>query len=640
MKAIISALCLVFTQQLLAQEELRILPEDFNADKEQQMMRAYLRRLYHEPLDRRLAELETLETPEQVAAYQARRREILANAFGPMPERTPLNAQVTGKLDGAGFTLEKVIYESRPGFFVTGNLYLPDGEGPHPGILHPCGHTDNGKAAEVYQKASILLAQHGFVVLCYDPIGQGERKQLLDARGKSLLRSSGEHGAVGVAPILLSRDLASYMLWDAVRGLDYLETRPEVDAKRLGCTGNSGGGNMTSYLMSYDDRIAAAAPGCFMATHRRKNESPGPGDAEQNLFGQIRDGFDHPDFILTRAPKPTLILSATHDFVPIAGTWEAFRQAKQIYGKLGFPERIQLVEANEKHGFSKPLREGATRFFARWLQDRHIEIVEPDKVATFAERDVLCTPDGQVSKLDGARSILDLNREYAQQLLAARSEVKADKVRKVTGIQPLNELSAPEVEKLGGGKLILKPEAGIVLPAQLWAGGDAEPVLICHDQGMPAAQEAAAELRKAGHPVMLVDLREIGETETRQWRFNGAEEFIAYMLGTSFLKMRAEDVLVCARFLAEQKGVKEVRVIAHGELGAAALHAAALEPGLISNLRLENGLKSWQSVLEIDLPRQQLPSVVRGAYAVYDLPDLIKLVGANRVEIVSPADGS
>ena len=113
---------------------------------------------------------------------------------------------------------------------------------------------------------------------------------------------------------------------------------------------------MTSYLMAYDERIARRRAGCFMTTHRRKNESPGPGDAEQNLFAQIREGFDHPDFILARAPKPTLILAATQDFVPIEGTWEAFRQAKRAYTQLGYPERVALIETNAKHGFSRRLR--------------------------------------------------------------------------------------------------------------------------------------------------------------------------------------------------------------------------------------------------------------------------------------------
>jgi hypothetical protein len=393
--------------------------------------------------------------------------------------------------------------------------------------------------------------------------------------------------------------------------------------------------------MAYDERIAAAAPGCFMTTHRFKNESPGPGDAEQNLNGQISARFDHPDFILTRAPKPTLILAATHDFVPIEGTWVAYRQAKRIYTKLGFPERIELIEANEKHGFSKPLREGATRFFARWLQDRHIEIVEPDEVKTFAEADLLCTPKGQVSRLEGARSILDLNREQAERLpLTWTKELDLDHVRAITGIGFLEHLPKPKVEDLGDGKLILRPEKGIALPARLSKVGKNEPVLIVNGKGMAAMRERADSLIAAGHPVMLVDLRETGETETQQWRFNGAEEMIAYMLGTSFLKMRAEDTMQCARFLAETTGRDSVRIIAVGEVGPPALHAAVLEPELISSLRLENSIASWRQLLEIDDASGQLANVVHGGLVFYDLPKLIEKFGKDRVEIVDPTDGN
>ena len=348
-----------------AQSPYRVLPADFNADKEQQMMRAFLRKQVHAALDRRLQELkDALESAESISAYQKKRRDFLRWTLGEMPRRTPLNARVTGTIKDDGFTIEKVLFESQPGFHVTGNLYRPQGKGPFPAILHPCGHTENGKAAGVYQNANRLLVQHGFIVLCFDPVGQGERKQIFDDVGKPMYRASSEHQHLGMAPILLGRSIASYMVWDGVRAIDYLQSRPDVDGKRIGCTGNSGGGNMTSYLMAYDDRIAAAAPGCFMTTHRRKNESPGPGDAEQNLFAQIRAGFDHPDFIITRAPKPTLILSATQDFVPIEGTWEAFRQAKRVYTRLGYPQHVELIEANEKHGFSRRLREGAVRFFA------------------------------------------------------------------------------------------------------------------------------------------------------------------------------------------------------------------------------------------------------------------------------------
>ena len=399
--------------------------------KDDAMMRNYLRTRVHTALDKRLEKLERLHTEKQIGAYQDQLRDFFGEIIDLKSfKRTPLNPKITGRLERDGYSVEKVIFESLPGFHITGNLYRPAGDGPFPAILHPCGHTSNGKAADVYQKANLLLVKHGFIVLCFDPIGQGERKQLLDPKtGKGLHSATGEHHVLGVAPVLLGRGLASYMIWDGMRAIDYLESRSDVDPKRIGCTGNSGGGNMTSFLMALDDRIVAAAPGCFMTTTRQKNEKPGPGDPEQNLFAQIREGLDHPDFAIIRAPRPTLILAATEDFVPIEGTWLAFRQAKRVYTKLGFPERIDLVEAPEKHGYSVRLREGAVRFFARWLQGRNIEVFEPEKVAVEKEGDLLCSPKGQVIAMAGARPVFDLNRERSEELKAERREKMGENER-------------------------------------------------------------------------------------------------------------------------------------------------------------------------------------------------------------------
>ena len=221
-------------------------------------------------------------------------------------------------------------------------------------------------------------------MLCYDPIGQGERKQILQdgadrsETAKGRFRPTGEHNLAGVAPILLGQNLATYRIWDGIRSIDYLAGRDDVDASRIGCAGNSGGGLMTAYLMALDQRIAAAASSCFITTTRRKNDDPGPGDAEQNIHAQTAYGMDHADYILMRAPKPTLILAATKDFVPIAGAWETYRQAKRLYTRLGVPERVGLVEADEKHGFSLHLRTGACRWMRRWLLNQVDEVTEPD----------------------------------------------------------------------------------------------------------------------------------------------------------------------------------------------------------------------------------------------------------------------
>lgn len=637
-----------FSVAARGQDDFRVLPTDFNADKTQQMMRSYLRRLAHEAFDRRRDELEMgLVSEEALIAYQKKRRAFLRWTFDEMPQRTPLNARITGTVQGDRFTIEKLLFESQPGFHVTANLYRPAGDGPFPAILHPVGHAENGKAYVAYQRANQLLARHGFVVLCYDPIGQGERKQIFDDDHTPAHRASGEHQQLGVAPILLGRGLASYMVWDGVRALDYLCSRADVDPQRIGCTGNSGGGNLTSYLMAYDDRIAAAAPGCFMTTHRRKNERPGPGDAEQNLFAQIRDGFDHPDFILTRAPKPTLILAATDDFVPIEGTWEAFRQAKRVYAKLGFPERVQLVEADAKHGFSRTLREAAVRFFARWLQGRLVAVFDDEEeTGLLSEKELQVTDGGQVVELDDARSILDLFVEHERQLAAHRPQVTRESVRQITGIRPLEKLPLPKVEKrtlpgqrsatdkqptndtlvAGPRKLVFRPESGIVLPALYWAAGDRDGVLIAPAAEVSAAVTDAEKLNAAGHPVLVVNVRDSGETRTRNWRFFGADFYIAHMLGRCWLGMRSEDLLVCGRWLSQQNDGESIRLAADGEIGPAALHAAALEPELFKAPQVRDGLTSWRELMTSTKAHPHLHNAVHGALRYYDLNDLRALL--------------
>ncbi len=614
-------------------DNYRVLPNDFGADKTQQMMRAYLRGQVHDALDARQTQLENaLGSLQTFSAYQRAKRDFLRRTFRLNWNRGPLAAQVTGVIEANGYTIEKVLFQSHGGFYVTANFYRPDGDGPFPAILHPCGHSENGKAAEAYQLANQLLALNGFAVLCFDPIGQAERKQIFDQHNQPALRGSQEHQQLGVAPILLGHSLASFMVWDAVRAIDYLCSRPDVDPQRIGCTGNSGGGNLTSYMMAYDDRIAAAAPGCFVTIHRLKNESPGPGDAEQNLFAQIRQRFDHPDFILVRAPKPTLILAATKDFVPIDGTWEAFRQAKRGYSLLGYPERIDLVEANEKHGFSRRLREAAVRFFARWLQGRQIEVFEEqdDRLEVRSDAELQVTEAGQVHQLPGSRSFFDLCSQQQQRLATRRPPLSRQLVRRVTGVRQLMELAPPKVDTIIGDSvpehIVIQPETGIVLPALHWPGGDNMPVLIATDSGMNTAVANAQQLHGQGHPVMVVDVRDTGETKTRNWRFHGADYYIGYMLGRNWLSMRTEDLLVCARWLSQRENSTTVQLSASGEIGPAALHAAALHPELISALHTERSLASWQELMVADDAHSYLHNSVHGALEYYDLPDLKKLL--------------
>lgn len=612
-------------------DDVRVLGPDFNADKVNQMMRSHLRQRAHAALDQRDRRLEALATPEQIAAYQNSLRDFFRETIDlDSFKKSPLNATVTGRLEREGYTVEKVVYESLPHFHITANLYLPAGKGPHPAVLHPCGHTDIGKAYGEYQRANILLARHGIAVLCYDPIGQGERRLLHDPRtGKTLASASGEHQILGVPPIALGRGLASHMIWDGMRGLDYLQSRADIDPERLGSMGNSGGGNLTAMLMALDPRVAAAAPGCFIATTRMKNESPGPGDAEQNLFGQIRAGLDHPDYAILRAPRPTLILAATEDFVPITGTWDAFRQAKRVYTKLGFPERVDLVEAPARHGFSKPLREGAARFFARWLLGESLEITETPDVPVETPADLQCTTQGSVLSLPDEHHLFDLNRERAAELAAARRPIweKASDderraiVRNAIGFRELSYAATPA----GKDTFIITPEAGISLPAVTEKGKGTGTHLLLPDGGLNARQMPASF-----GEVLTVDLRDLGETKTKNWRFYGADWWIAYMLGDSYLAMRAADIVAIAK---HWKPGEPLHLHAWGETVPTALHAAALAPDLFASVTLHGGLTSWESLLDSRDPIPHLHNQVHGALRHYDLTDLTALIGKEKITI-------
>ncbi len=434
-------------------ENLAVLTSD---DAPGEMLRRYLLVECDRLLAARAEKVAALKTPEAVRAYIDRTRTAWRRAIGPMPERTPLRARTVGTIKTPAYRIEKVLYESRPRHHVTANLYVPTrGKPPFPGVLVPCGHSKNGKAAEAYQRASALLASYGFVVLCYDPIGQGERCQLLDPSGKPRVWGTTEHTLTDIGARLVGLSAAAYRIWDGIRSLDYLASRPEVDPKRLGCTGNSGGGTMTAYLMATDDRILAAAPSCYITSLGRLFHTIGPQDGEQNITAQVALGIDHADYLTMRAPRPTLVLAATGDFFDIDGTWASFREAKRLYGILGFGERMDLFEYPDKHGFSRPRREAALRWMRRWLQGIDAADGEPDDLPVQADADLQVTRSGQVLKDLGGVSVWDLNRQRAEALAPKREafwkkgpkEACLAEVRRLAGVRP--DLAKPTVRAVG-----------------------------------------------------------------------------------------------------------------------------------------------------------------------------------------------
>src|SRR5438309_10925342 len=360
------------------------------------MLPSYLNNIGLQMLTQRQRQIEGLATIEDVSRRKAYLRERMLNDLGGFPERTPLNARLVGVLQRPRYRIEKVIFESQPHFYVTANLYLPTtGHPPYPAILFPLGHEPGGKTNPTWQQMLGSLATKGFVALTWDPIGQGERLQIYDEdlRESKVGDSTTEHTVVGAQCLLIGDHLARYTIWDGMRALDYLLSRPEVDPTRVGLTGNSGGGTHTAYIAALDDRIQVAAPSCYITSWRRMLQTIGPQDAEQTFPFWLQDGLDYPDYLYAFAPKPYLLLSAIGDFFPIEGARETFAEAAKVYSAIGAKEKLGMFEADDGHGYNKTRRLAAYDWFGRWLKGAGDTDPEP-QIEMATPEELRCTPTG------------------------------------------------------------------------------------------------------------------------------------------------------------------------------------------------------------------------------------------------------
>jgi hypothetical protein len=655
-------------------DDLDVPAEKIAGGEPHEMMHQYFLRQVEEAVRQWQAEYEKLKTPEQVAAYQKRLRQKCLAAIGGLPRPAPLASRLTGTVLRPGYRAEKIIFASQPGHYVTALLFLPAAPGfrpPYPGVIVPCGHFFAGKGHPEYQSMGALLALNGMAALVFDPIDQGERGQYFGPGGWPDLWGCKAHAMLGVGSILLGRSTARFEIWDGIRAIDYLRSRPEIDPARIGCTGNSGGGTQTSYLMALDDRIRCAAPSCYLTSTLRLMQTIGPDDAEQNLFGQFVGGPHEADWILMRAPSPVLLCAATKDFFDIGGTWDSFRLAKRLYTRLGQAEAVDILENDAGHNYNVSQREGVARWMSRWLLGRDRPITEPP-LMLLSRKEYRCTNDGQVRNLPGARSAYDLNEEYENELAQQRAQAwehgdraaRLAEVRRLTGIRKLDQLPKPRVETLETlsrtgyriEKLIITPEEGIVLPALLFSprpqAGEGPGVraagitLYLHQQGMAVDAEPGGPIERrvlAGETVLAVDLRGTGQTKSISRGWNPPEvndEYMAYMLGRCYLGMRAEDVLTCARYAAERLAggrPEAVNLVAVGKVGVSALHAAALEPRLFRSVKLSQMLVSWSSVIHDRLNRAAEMNIAHGVLLCYDLPNLAATLGS-KLTIEHPVD--
>ncbi len=593
-----------------------------------------------------------------VSARKQYVRERMLRALGGLPEqRTPLNARVTGVIEHSDYRIEKVIFESQPQFYVTANLYLPKtGRGPYPAILFPLGHEEGAKAHGVWQQLLVTFAKNGYVALAWDTIGQGERVQLYDEdfQTSKVVRSTTEHTINGIQTLLVGDALARYTIWDGMRALDYLVSRPEVDAKRIGLTGNSGGGTHTAYIAALDDRIQVAAPSCFITSWRRLLETIGPQDAEQNIPPWIGDGLDHADFVHAFAPKPYLILSAIRDFFSITGARETYQEAQRAYDLLGSAAKISMTEADDGHGYTKPRRLAAYRWFDKWLKGSEQTWPEPE-VIPASEESLRATTTGQVATSLSGETVFTLNQKRAKAL--RRESASVDAVKQVLHyekpdgnvvVKPFGTLQRAgyRIEKL-----IYESEPGIIVPSLLFipeGSGRRPGVIYVHGRGKTAGISDIESLVKAGQVVLAVDVRGLGETRGisdangSDWPryFGDFESAMTLMLsGKTLVALRARDIVRGVDVLAGREEVDRERIFGAGVEGGgiSLLHAAAMDQR-IRKVALERTLLSYESVVDHKIHRNVFEDVIPGVLKVYDLPALGRIVSPRGMTIVDAAN--
>ncbi len=385
----------------------------------------YLDGLARGHLKVRAAEVAGLRTQAQAEARKARNRAKLLALIGGLPPAAPLSAVKTwGVVEEDGFRLEKITYDSTPGYPVTAHVYVPtgQGQGPFPAIIASPGHSPDGKLSN--RDFAVNLARVGIVVLAYDIVSEGERLQHYDPdlAASKVGRPTGEHSLAAWQVAPTGDHVSRYFIQDAVRGLDYLAARPDVDPQRLGAFGCSGGGTLTAFLSALDDRVKATASACYINDFDHLLASVGPQDGEQSIPGFIAAGLDLPDLIEMAAPRPYAVVSTTEDMFPLAGAGAAFEEARGVYRLYGAEDRITWIQGPGGHGALAPIAPNIVAFFTRWLKDEPAQrpFTPPPRLAP--ER-LLVTPTGQVSTSIGGETIQSLNAARARQVSAARPTV-------------------------------------------------------------------------------------------------------------------------------------------------------------------------------------------------------------------------
>ncbi|HYF49132.1 MAG TPA: acetylxylan esterase [Planctomycetota bacterium] len=607
------------------------------------------------------ASRDAIKSKADVEARQKFIREHVIKSLGGLPSMdTPLQAKTVGETRGNGFRVENVIYQSRPNVYVTANLYIPDNiKGKTGAVLFVCGHAREAKTYPQYQIVCQHFALAGLVVLAQDPVGQGERLSYWDSRNNrsEVEWGTSEHDHVGAQCLPLGWSLARFFVHDSMRAIDYLASRPEVDAAKIGVTGNSGGGTQTSLMMLCDPRIAAAAPGTFIMSRQTYMEAGGAQDAEQIWPEFSSAGLDHEDILLAVCPKPVKVLACRSDFFPIEGARRTVQRVQRFWELYGRAGDVGIAEDDVLHAYTPKLAKASTAMFSKALLGREVEI-DDAKIKVFPHHELWCGKSGYIQhEIPGAVAVFEAVKTRADELKRARQAFPADERRKraiewlkkkvfdnrkpcelnprfyregdydCEGLHALAAMWWSQEGMFTGGYLFRKPSdvsKKVPVTLALW------------DRGTRHLQRHWGFIEQtcnAGRAVLVLDVSGVGAFLPNRFTYTGPEDNFGAVhklacdlifLDDDLASMRVFDTIRALDMIESWRGLdsSDIRVYAHGRDGFYGRVAKALDPR-IKSVEVVKGetISDWVTLRLYE--KQGIYGVaLRGALEYFDLDEL------------------
>jgi len=643
---------------------------DYSRDLER-----YLVRLTNDARERRKRVIDAISTRQGVVDRQKTVVAELWKMLGGPLDRSPLNARVVGTVERPGYRIEKLAFESRPRLYVTANLYVPAVAGRRPAILGPLGHSTTGKAWPSYQKLFSNLARKGYVVLAYDPFGQGERIEYPGSRpGQSALGGgTSEHEYAGRRLVLLGANFGLFRAWDGIRGIDYLLTRPEVDPERIGCCGQSGGGTLTQFLAALDSRIRVAVVSMGNTENLAQADVEPPGsadDAEQNIVPALARGIDRADLLYAFAPKPLLMTITLHDaghtYSPeyVTGSLDLLDEYRRAYGLLGAADRVSLQATTVSHGYVYEMRRATYAWFNRWFEMKN---VDDDETSQTVESDatLFVTSTGFVTTSFGGETALSLTRQMAEEMHTpsslAADDVRA-RIRSVLGVDDARNAAVgarvlATIKKPGyrAEQFELTSDREIRTPGWLLTPDNAPsstPTLLYVGEAAAwssVAEDAFAErlCGKGGCRVAVIDVRGRGDCAIAypprgRFYFPGRitdDSYLTWftlMLGRPLIGGQIFDTLRTLDYLRSRPDVGgAVSLVGDGAHGVIALYAAALD-ARVRGVALRQTLTDYRSLATAERYTQPFGIYAYGLLREFDLPDVARAAGPRPVLLLNP----